>query len=253
MSSLLFPSALRLVFKRSFHPQTLNMTKPAQNKASLDRFGNVRGLCNHKDCNCKSYDGEYSNGLSCAKCEHYPVDHTLDAKSKPESEPLGKSNDNTIYFYERDAPYYEFTNFYEGPPIVDENGQSWTTSEHMFQAQKFLPDHPEVGEKIREARTPRIAFDLAHRFQSKVRADWMQTNVEAMDKVLAVKFGTNETLKQLLVDTKDATLVERSPFDAFWGDGADGTGRNELGKALMRLREKLASNDVEKRRIQAEL
>lgn len=30
-----------------------------------------------------------------------------------------------------------------------------------------------------------------------------------------------------------------SPRDWFWGIGADGTGSNELGKALMRLRDEL--------------
>ena len=35
--------------------------------------------------------------------------------------------------------------------------------------------------------------------------------------------------------------------DDFWGNGADGEGRNELGKALMRLRTKLqAEKEKEK-------
>lgn len=33
--------------------------------------------------------------------------------------------------------------------------------------------------------------------------------------------------------------IKDSDKDAFWGVGADGTGRNELGKALEKLRDKL--------------
>jgi predicted NAD-dependent protein-ADP-ribosyltransferase YbiA (DUF1768 family) len=34
-------------------------------------------------------------------------------------------------------------------------------------------------------------------------------------------------------------ITVRSQIDWFWGIGSDGRGRNELGRALMRLRERL--------------
>ncbi|KAG6331540.1 hypothetical protein ID866_7550 [Astraeus odoratus] len=43
----------------------------------------------------------------------------------------------------------------------------------------------------------------------------------------------------MLLGTGDAELIEDSPRDYFWGIGADKTGRNELGKALQRLRQEL--------------
>lgn len=43
----------------------------------------------------------------------------------------------TIKFYHSHNPYYEFTNFYKGKPIVID-GISWKTTEHYFQAQKFV-------------------------------------------------------------------------------------------------------------------
>jgi len=33
--------------------------------------------------------------------------------------------------------------------------------------------------------------------------------------------------------------MENSPTDYYWGCGKDGTGRNELGKILMKIRSKL--------------
>lgn len=81
-----------------------------------------------------------------------------------------------------------------------------------------------------------------------------------MEIALRLKFTQHPKLKKLLLNTGDAELVEvvtipylhsihdcdqgrpssqDSPRDWFWGVGADRTGDNELGKALMRLRDEL--------------
>ena len=77
-----------------------------------------------------------------------------------------------------------------------------------------------------------------------------------MEASLRLKFTQHPDLKALLLGTGDADLIEvrasqssqlvsrirlfqDSPRDYFWGIGADHSGRNELGKALVRLREEL--------------
>jgi ribA/ribD-fused uncharacterized protein len=60
-----------------------------------------------------------------------------------------------------------------------------------------------------------------------------------MDRILELKFRQHSRLADLLASTGYAELIEDSPVDAFWGVGEDGQGRNELGKALMRLRERM--------------
>jgi diaminohydroxyphosphoribosylaminopyrimidine deaminase/5-amino-6-(5-phosphoribosylamino)uracil reductase len=82
-----------------------------------------------------------------------------------------------------------------------------------------------------------------------------------MDLALWHKFTQHESLKRELLATDDAELIEVGIFykintflrstadnqsciqdsdkDPFWGVGADRRGRNELGKALERLRTKL--------------
>ena len=40
-----------------------------------------------------------------------------------------------INFYNSNAPYYEFTNFYQNPVQID--GKKWPTTEHYYQAMKF--------------------------------------------------------------------------------------------------------------------
>jgi predicted NAD-dependent protein-ADP-ribosyltransferase YbiA (DUF1768 family) len=41
------------------------------------------------------------------------------------------------------------------------------------------------------------------------------------------------------MDTGTEELIEDSPVDYYWGCGADGSGKNMLGKLLMELREEL--------------
>jgi ribA/ribD-fused uncharacterized protein len=55
------------------------------------------------------------------------------------------------------------------------------------------------------------------------------------------KFSQHKELKKLLLDTGDSTIVEHTKNDAYWGDGGDGSGRNQLGKTLMKVREDLRS------------
>jgi ribA/ribD-fused uncharacterized protein len=62
-----------------------------------------------------------------------------------------------------------------------------------------------------------------------------------MMEAVEAKFRQHEALRALLLDTGDAMLVEHTKRDAFWGDGGDGSGRNELGRILMAVRERLRS------------
>lgn len=53
------------------------------------------------------------------------------------------------------------------------------------------------------------------------------------------KFSQHKELKKILLDTGDSTIVEHTKNDSYWGDGGDGSGRNQLGKTLMKVREDL--------------
>lgn len=162
-------------------------------------------------------------------------------------EPVGSSRApfqrrERILFYNKHEPYYEFTNF--SPHDVVYAGKRYPTSEHLFQSFKFLDSQPAIAEHIRKCGDrPSAVFDEAHRHQKWVRSDWRQVNVEKMEVTLRLKFTQHTDLKALLLGTGDAELVEDSPKDFFWGIGADGSGRNELGKALERVRDELRHDD----------
>lgn len=125
----------------------------------------------------------------------------------------------------------------------------------VFQAHKFFPEHPSLAERIRLLPNPRAALEEATRLTRLRRQDWFEVNTGIMDTILEAKFEQHPSLRNLLLDTGDRIIIEASPVcmrpilcispltfakvDAFWGAGEDGKGRNELGEALMRLRDKL--------------
>lgn len=166
-----------------------------------------------------------------------PVNPTTSSMPPYKQSPRGR-----ILFYDKNKPYYEFTNFSAHPVVY--NGKRYPTSEHLFQSFKFIDAHPEIAEYIRTCGDrPMAAFDEAHRYQSWVRPDWRQVNIVKMEEALRLKFTQHKRLRQLLLDTGDDELIEDSPRDYFWGVGADYSGRNELGKALERLRQELRHED----------
>ncbi|KAF7312708.1 DUF1768 domain-containing protein [Mycena indigotica] len=143
-----------------------------------------------------------------------------------------------ILFYHKTDPHYGFTNFSAHPVFYD--NKRYPTSEHLFQSFKFMPHRPKLAEHIRTcSERPSVAFSEARRFAPEVRSDWKDVNIQMMDIALWHKFTQHESLKKELLATDDAELIEDSDKDAFWGIGADRKGRNELGKALERLRTKL--------------
>jgi N-glycosidase YbiA len=52
---------------------------------------------------------------------------------------------------------------------------------------------------------------------------------------------TTSDIREILLATGDARIVNHTENDAYWGDGGDGSGENRLGQILMRVREVLRS------------
>ena len=140
-----------------------------------------------------------------------------------------------IDFYNREDPFYEFTNFYTCPKL-NLDAKEWKTTEHYFQAQKFVGT-PHV-EYVRKLDSPRSAFEYTRRseVQKWVRPDWAKVKEEVMLKAVQEKFNQNQELGQLLIRTGDVKLFEHTRNDKFWGDGGDRRGENKLGMILMQVR-----------------
>ena len=131
-----------------------------------------------------------------------------------------------------DGEYFFLSNFYQHKIKYDE--YFWDNNEQCFQATKTL-DLAEKDE-IRFTVSPGKAKRLGGKVH--MRKDWDQIKVGVMKDINRIKFS-DPVLKQKLLDTGDAELVEGNSWgDQFWGC-CDGSGMNMLGKILMEIREEL--------------
>ena len=140
-----------------------------------------------------------------------------------------------IKFYKVREQFGCFSNFAAYPVEVD--GKVWPTSEHYFQAQKFAGT--EFEEEIRLVKSPMIAARMGRDRKKPLRADWEQVKDEVMRRAVLAKFTRHAELREMLLATGDALLVEHTRNDSYWGDGGDGRGRNMLGQILVSVREEL--------------
>jgi N-glycosidase YbiA len=136
-----------------------------------------------------------------------------------------------VNFYSRRKPYGEFSNFADFPIMIE--GKMWPTSEHYYQAKKFLDS--KIIEKIRLTIPPEDAAHLGRTLDS--RKDWHQVKVPFMWTALKAKYTQHDRLKKLLLSTNNQAIHEHTENDFFWGDGGDDTGKNVLGLMLMSIRE----------------
>lgn len=141
----------------------------------------------------------------------------------------------TIYFYHTTGEHGCFSNFSHHTVKID--GLMWETSEHYYQAQKFLDQ--ELQEKVFLASGPGRAADIGRDRSNPRRDDWEDVKDDVMRTVVRAKFSQNEEIKKILINTGDEYLVEDSPTDYYWGCGAERTGKNMLGRILMEVREEL--------------
>lgn len=137
-----------------------------------------------------------------------------------------------IVFHGMRDEYGYLSNFWPAPIML--KGVTWPTSEHYFQAQKFAGTEHE--EAIRRVASPMIAARMGRSRARPLRPDWDVVKQNIMLDALRAKFKQHPDLGELLRATGDAQLVEHSRRDAYWADGGDGRGLNQLGQLLMRVR-----------------
>jgi predicted NAD-dependent protein-ADP-ribosyltransferase YbiA (DUF1768 family) len=137
----------------------------------------------------------------------------------------------------------------------------YPTAMHLLEAMKFT-EHPNLQERIRKCADVGDMYPLSASFQDHVRPDWGQVFLKTvrlfslttilvdqllltifcvlqMEDVLYIKFKQHPSLRTLLLRTGLADVVYADANDSYWGHGPLGEGANELGKALMRVRDKL--------------
>lgn len=140
-----------------------------------------------------------------------------------------------IRFYRVKESYGCFSNFASYP--IKLKGKEWPTSEHYFQAQKFAGT--EYEEAIRLAKSPMIAARMGRSRKRPLRPGWEEVKDDIMREAVLAKFTQHGEIREILIDTGDALLIEHTNNDSYWGDGGDGQGKNMLGQILMEVRARL--------------
>lgn len=140
-------------------------------------------------------------------------------------------------------------------------GRIWSSSEHGYQAAKFLHNRF-ILDRIQEAGSPREAADIGRNPANLINPDWdkltrnVPSSIEPDDKLARVpeklfyrtkdvamyavclaKFRQNPKIRSILLDTGGEPLIEASAKDGYWGWGALKKGQNKLGRILMVVRE----------------
>lgn len=130
------------------------------------------------------------------------------------------------------SPYAEL------PITMEVDGKSYVfpTVEHYYQAMKFYADD-ERFQKILQLKNPDEARLLTKTSEYKIkrRADFEKNKFAIMEAGLRAKFTQNPNAAKMLIATKDAVLIKSCAVCYKCGFG-EGSGQNQMGKVLMKIR-----------------
>ena len=153
-----------------------------------------------------------------------------------------KTDPTEVRFYRAsEKPYGAFSNLYRRE--IEFEDEKFTTSEHAYQAGKARK--PAVRKWLMEAPSPALLAMAAHGlYVWDINSDWSKIKFDRMKRVLRAKFTQHEDLKELLLSTGTARLVESATVDnavnRLWGE-VNGVGKNKLGELLMEVRAELVA------------
>lgn len=148
-----------------------------------------------------------------------------------------------IRFYRAsEKPYGAFSNLYKRN--IEFEGIVFPTAEHAYQAGKARK--PAVRDWLMAAPTPSLLAMAAHGlYVWDIAPDWSKTKFDRMKRVLLAKYTQHQDLRELLLSTGSARLVESATVDnavnRLWGE-VNGKGQNKLGVLLMEVRAELAAD-----------
>jgi ribA/ribD-fused uncharacterized protein len=126
--------------------------------------------------------------------------------------------------------YRFLSNYHKCPVYFD--GVLYPSTENAYMAAKTL----DVAERTRFLEIePKEAKLLGRQIQ--LRSDWESVKFDIMASVLFDKFYRNRSLREKLLKTENAILIEANHWgDRIWGTDEEGNGENHLGRTLMRIR-----------------
>jgi len=131
------------------------------------------------------------------------------------------------------------------------DGVRYSSAEQWMMACKAtLFGDQEMLNAILNTQDPAQVKKLGRKVKNFDAAQWDEHKYAFVKEGNFYKFSQNASLKQFLLSTGNAVIVEASPYDAVWGIGLDAqapgiedpatwNGENLLGFALMEVRDEL--------------
>lgn len=120
------------------------------------------------------------------------------------------------------------------------DGVFWKTSEHYYQAQKFMDSDTKI--RIQNAETPKIASTIGRDRKLNLRSDWEEVKQDVMFDAVYYKFKQNKDILQKLLDTGNARIVEATVKENYWGCGPNNDGKIIMEKFLLKLEKNFVQN-----------
>lgn len=143
-----------------------------------------------------------------------------------------------------------FSQWYAHNPF-DSDGITYHTAEHYMMAKKAeLFGDEDARLKIINNPDPKYVKACGRLILDFDPITWDKHKFDIVTKGSILKFSQHEELKEFILNTEDAILVEASPYDTIWGIGLsiedakkvtpnEWKGENLLGFALMEARDYL--------------
>lgn len=154
--------------------------------------------------------------------------------------------DEVRFYRSNEKPYGALSNLFRRPIVFE--GEAFATAEHAYQAGKARKK--EVRAWLMAAPSPALLAMAAHGlYYWDISPGWSTTKFDRMKSILRAKFEQHEDLREILLGTGTARLVESATVDnqvnRVWGE-VNGVGQNMLGKLLMEVRSELREKTAPK-------
>ena len=155
--------------------------------------------------------------------------------------------DTHIYFW--DGIFCQWSQY----TMVEEDITYYYCEQYMMAKKAKLFNDEKVYDMIMSEEYPSVQKELGRMVSNYNQDVWDKHKFDIVVNANYLKFTQDETLKELLLDTGDKTIVEASPYDTIWGiglscdddkilDESNWQGENLLGKAIMKVRTRLNEN-----------
>lgn len=154
-----------------------------------------------------------------------------------------------LFFYRASHP---FSNFFPSKFVVDGVLFHWAEQYIMYRKALHFGDS-ESAQKILKAFSPAECKKLGRQVRGFEESSWARVRQQVAFDTILFKFQNNRKLREVLLQTGSALLVEAAPADRIWGIGFSEQdalayrfqwGENLLGVSLMRVHDMLRTQEA---------